>query len=98
MLMNFSRRPFRNSGAIFSWTSVREQAAQKGLEEKFFDISVPTEEVVELRRGQKVNAEQQKTKAERLRADAEHQKAEAERQRADRLAAQLRALGLEPEE
>ncbi len=37
--------------------SIREQAMQKGLEELFEEISVPTEEVVELRRGQKVNAE-----------------------------------------
>ena len=37
--------------------SIREQAMQKGLEEFFEEISVPTEEVVELRRGQKVNAE-----------------------------------------
>ena len=37
--------------------SIREQAQQKGLAEKFEDISVPTEEVVEVRRGQKVNAE-----------------------------------------
>lgn len=37
--------------------SIREQAAQKGLEDKFEEISVPTEEVVEMRRGQKINAE-----------------------------------------
>ena len=37
--------------------SIREQAMQKGLEDFFEEISVPTEEVVELRRGQKVNAE-----------------------------------------
>ena len=37
--------------------AIREQAAQKGLTEAFEDISVPTEEVVEMRRGQKVNAE-----------------------------------------
>ena len=37
--------------------SIREQASQKGLDEKIVDISVPTEEVVELRRGQKVQTE-----------------------------------------
>ena len=37
--------------------AIREQAGQKGLSEAFEDISVPTEEVVEMRRGQKVNAE-----------------------------------------
>ncbi|WP_207457975.1 transcription termination/antitermination protein NusG [Azospirillum sp. SYSU D00513] len=37
--------------------SIREKAAQKGLEEKFEEILVPTEEVVEVRRGSKVNSE-----------------------------------------
>ena len=37
--------------------SVRENAVKKGLEEFFSEILVPTEEVVELRRGAKVNAE-----------------------------------------
>jgi transcriptional antiterminator NusG len=37
--------------------SIREQADQKGLSEFIEEISVPTEEVVEMRRGQKVNAE-----------------------------------------
>ena len=37
--------------------SIREQAEQKGLTESFEEVSVPTEEVVEMRRGQKVNAE-----------------------------------------
>ncbi|WP_299438411.1 transcription termination/antitermination protein NusG [uncultured Rhodospira sp.] len=37
--------------------SIREQAAQKGMEELFEEVLVPTEEVVEVRRGAKVNAE-----------------------------------------
>src|SRR4051812_33259941 len=37
--------------------SIREQAKTQGLEENFSDILVPTEDVVEIRRGRKVNAE-----------------------------------------
>src|SRR5579883_2747986 len=37
--------------------SIREQAEQKGLAEKFEEVLVPTEEVVEVKRGAKVNAE-----------------------------------------
>jgi len=37
--------------------SIREQAAQKGMEDLFEEVLVPTEEVVEVRRGSKVNAE-----------------------------------------
>ena len=37
--------------------SIREQAMQRGLEEKFDEILVPTENVVEVRKGRKVNAE-----------------------------------------
>ena len=36
---------------------IRKQALQHGLNELFEEILVPTEEVVEIRRGQKVNAE-----------------------------------------
>src|SRR3546814_4011109 len=35
----------------------REAAAQKGMSDLFEEVLVPTEEVVEVRRGQKVNAE-----------------------------------------
>ena len=37
--------------------SIREQAQQKAMADKFSEVLVPTEEVVELRRGTKVNAE-----------------------------------------
>ncbi len=37
--------------------SIREQAEQKGLNERIEEILVPVEEVVEMRRGSKVNAE-----------------------------------------
>ncbi|MBT5158055.1 MAG: transcription termination/antitermination protein NusG [Rhodobiaceae bacterium] len=37
--------------------SLREQAAQAGLEDCFEEILVPTEEVVEMRRGRRVNSE-----------------------------------------
>jgi len=36
---------------------IKEQAAQKGLADQFDEVLVPSEEVVELRRGQKINAE-----------------------------------------
>jgi len=35
---------------------IKEQAAQKGLGGQFEDVLVPSEEVVEMRRGQKINA------------------------------------------
>jgi len=37
--------------------SIREKAAQKGLEDLFEEILVPTEKVVEVRRGRKVDSE-----------------------------------------
>ena len=37
--------------------SIQEQARISGLEDRFEEILVPTEEVVELRRGRKINAE-----------------------------------------
>ena len=37
--------------------SIREQVRQKDMEDHFEEILVPTEEVVEMRRGQKFNAE-----------------------------------------
>jgi transcriptional antiterminator NusG len=37
--------------------ALRDQARQQGLEDKFSEILVPTEDVVEIRRGRKVNSE-----------------------------------------
>ena len=37
--------------------SIREQAKNQGLEDEFSEILVPTEDVVEIRRGRKINAE-----------------------------------------
>ena len=37
--------------------SIREQAKSQGLEDAFSDILVPTEDVVEIRRGRKINSE-----------------------------------------
>ena len=37
--------------------SIREQAAQKGVEDMFEEILVPSEDVVRMRRGAKINAE-----------------------------------------
>ena len=37
--------------------AIREQARTQGLEDRFSEILVPTEDVVEIRRGRKVNAE-----------------------------------------
>jgi len=38
-------------------SSIKEQAKQKGLEKEIEEVLVPTEEVVEMRRGAKINAE-----------------------------------------
>ena len=37
--------------------SIKEQAVQRGLEEHFEDVLVPTEEVIEIKRGRKVSSE-----------------------------------------
>ena len=37
--------------------SIREQAGKKGLDDEIIEVIVPTEEVVEIRRGAKVNTE-----------------------------------------
>ena len=37
--------------------SIKDQAAQRGLADKFEEVMVPTEKVVEVRRGRKVDAE-----------------------------------------
>ena len=47
---------------------------------------------------ERVEHERQRAEHERQRAEHERQRAEHERQRAERLAAQLRALGIEPQE
>ena len=39
--------------------SIREQAKQRGLADLFEEIMVPTEKVVEVRRGRKVDAERE---------------------------------------
>lgn len=46
---------------------------------------------------QRADAEQQRADAEQQRADAEQQRADAERQRNERLVAQLRSLGIDPD-
>lgn len=46
---------------------------------------------------EKSEQERQRAEQEHQRAEREHQRAEQERQRAEKLAAQLRALGVEPE-
>jgi len=37
-------------------SSIREQTAQKGMEDEIIDVQVPTEEVVRMRRGSKVSS------------------------------------------
>ncbi len=37
--------------------AIKDKAAKKGLSERVADIMVPTEEIIEVKRGQKVNAE-----------------------------------------
>ena len=37
--------------------SIREQAAQRGLADKFEEVLVPTEQVIEVRRGRRINSE-----------------------------------------
>ncbi len=37
--------------------SIREQASQRGLSDKFEEILVPTENIIEVRRGRKINSE-----------------------------------------
>ncbi len=58
---------------------------------------LPTGQELAQAERQRAETERQRAETERLRADAERQRAEAERLRADRLAAKLRAAGIEPE-
>jgi hypothetical protein len=46
---------------------------------------------------ERAEAERERAEAERERAEAERERAEAERERAERLAAKLRALGIDPD-
>jgi Uma2 family endonuclease len=57
-----------------------------------------TAEEREAQERQRAEQERQRAEQERQRAEQERQRAEQERQRADRLAARLRALGIDPEE
>ena len=74
--------------------------AYQGIERqwlRFYDahgVWIPT--LVERER-QRTEQERQRTEQERQQAEQERQRAEQERQRAERLAAQLKALGIEPE-
>jgi Uma2 family endonuclease len=79
----------------------------QGLERqwlRFYDAQgawIPTPQEREEQRAereyQRAEQERQRAEQERQRAEQERQRAEQERQRADRLVAQLRALGIEPE-
>jgi hypothetical protein len=76
--------PFR------TWTElIHAEAAQRHLVEA-------ERERAEAER-ERAEAERERAEAERERAEAERERAEAEREHAARLAAQLRALGIEPE-
>ena len=46
---------------------------------------------------ERAEAERARAEAERARAETEHARAEAERERAERLAAKLRAAGIDPD-
>src|SRR5450631_2044822 len=47
----------RSETAKVTWPTRREQSKQRGLEELFEQVLVPTEKVTEVRRGRKVDAE-----------------------------------------
>ena len=75
----------------------------QGLERRwlrFYDAQglwLPTQHEQTEQGHQQAEQERQRAERERQRAEQEHQRAEQERQRADRLAAQLKALGIDPE-
>ncbi len=68
-----------DQGNLISWSTEKAEQAEQRAEAE----------------RQRADAGEQRAEAERQRADAGEQRAEAERQRADRLAAQLRAAGIE---
>ena len=51
------RRSFEEVALKELAESIREQAHNQGLDDKFSEILVPTEDVVEVRRGRKINSE-----------------------------------------
>jgi hypothetical protein len=68
----------------------------EGIEEEWLRWCNQEGEII-LTGAEQAEQERQRVEQEHQRAEQEHQRAEQEHQRAERLAAQLRALGIEPE-